>query len=112
MLEEGEPNNIEWDDEKEGAFQKLKELVSKPPILNLPDFSRSFLLQTDASNLRISCILCQEYDGMLHPIAFASKKLLDRETRYSVIERECLAIVWGIEKFKFFLYGRPFNLLS
>lgn len=43
-------------------------------------------------------------------MAFASRKLLDRETRYSTIERECLAVVWAVQKFKAYLYGREFVL--
>ena len=43
------------------------------------------------------------------PIAYVSKKLLPRETRYLVIERECLALVWGIQKFHMYLYGNAFK---
>ena len=52
----------------------------------------------------------QESDGLLHPIAYASRKLLPREQNYSVIEREALAIVWGISKFDLYLFGRPFTI--
>src|SRR6266496_4010855 len=76
----------------------------------MPDFSQPFILQTDASNVGLGAALCQEHDGEIFPIAYASKKLLDRETRYSVIERECLGIVWGIGKFKVYLYGQHFFL--
>ena len=48
------------------------------------------LLQ-DTSNTGIGAVLLQERDGLLHPVLYASRKLLDRETRYSTIERECLA---------------------
>ena len=43
-------------------------------------------------------------------MAYASRKLLDRETRYAVVEKECLAIVWGIDRFSRYLLGKPFNL--
>jgi len=57
----------------------------------------------------IGGILLQEEDGIKHPIAFASKKLLPRERNYSTIE-ECLAIVWAVQKFQNFLFGKPFAL--
>jgi hypothetical protein len=53
--------------------------------------------------------LLQGYEGELFPIAFASKKLLDREWNFSVGERECLAIVYGIKKFQKYLYGKSSN---
>ena len=51
-------------------------------------------------------------EGMKFPISYASRKLLSREIRYSVIEKECLALVWGIQKFESYLYGREFLLDS
>lgn len=52
----------------------------------------------------------QEHDGMKFPVYYASRKLLDREVNYAVIEKECLALVWGIQKFQTYLYGREFIL--
>ena len=56
----------------------------------------------------IGCILLQEFEDGLHPLGFASKKLLPRERNYSTIERECLAIIWAIKKFDLYLSGRSF----
>ncbi len=52
------------------------------PILRLPNFDLPFVIQTDASDIRISAVLCQDYNGTLFPVAYASKRLLDRESRY------------------------------
>lgn len=52
----------------------------------------------------------QRHDGMLHPVAYASRKLLERESRYSTIEREALALVWAIQKFHVYLFGNRFVL--
>ena len=50
----------------------------------------------------------QQYEGMNHPIAYASRKLLERERRYSVEERECLSIMWGVSRFDRYLCGKKF----
>ena len=50
----------------------------------------------------------QEHEGVKLPICYASRKLLARDMYYSVIEKECLRIIWGIQKFESFLYGRGF----
>ena len=85
-------------------------MLIRSPILWLPDFDRQFILQADASDLGVGAALLQRYEDGLFPIAYASKKLLPREKNYSVIERECLAIVFGIRKFQKYLYGAEFVL--
>ena len=86
--------------------------MSKEPILKLPDLERPFIVQTDASDDNLGACLIQEYDGVKHPVMFASKKLLPREQNYSVSEREALAIIWAVNKFHRFLYGVHFILES
>ena len=73
-----------------------------------PDYEKSFVLQTDASDHGLGAVLCQDKGLGLQPIACASKKLVGAATRYSTIEKECLAIVWGIRKFEPYLYGKQF----
>ena len=108
----GNPNEIIWNDARERAFQELKKRISEPPILRLPDVTRVVILQTDASHTGIGAVLLQEDSAAeKRPIAFASGKFQPRECRYSTtIERECLAIVWGITKFQEYLYGSEFLL--
>ena len=57
------------------------------------------ILQTDASDVGLGATLLQDRDGQIFPVAYASRKLLGRERRYSVMDRECLEIVLGIQKF-------------
>ena len=80
------------------------------PILRLPDLDKGFTLLTDASNAGIGAVLMQQTNEIKFAIAYASKKLLSWETRYSVIEREYLALVWGIKKFHMYLYGKVFQV--
>ena len=63
-----------------------------------------------ASNYGLGAVLFQYHDDRPHLISYASRKLLDRERRYSTIERECLAIVFGIHRFDFYLRGEEFIL--
>ena len=93
------------------AFLKLKSLLCSSPILASPNFQRPFVLQTDASDRGIGAVLSQEdEDSVERPIAYYSRKLAPREERYSVIEKECLAIKDGITAFQVYLLGRPFTI--
>jgi len=85
-------------DAQDRAFKTLKSYTANPPILRLPDFDfeKDFMLQTDACNDGIDAILLQEKKGFKHPMAFASRKLLQRESHYSTTDNQCLAIVWSI----------------
>ena len=84
--------------------------MSDSPVLKLPDVTKKFVLRTDASGTGVGAVLLQYHDNVPHPVAYASRKLLDRETRYSTIERELLAVVWAIQRFKYYLLGATFIL--
>ena len=71
-----------------------------------PDFTRTFILQTDASGEGVGAVLSQGEDD--RPIAYFSRKLLSRERAYSTVEKECLAIVLAIKHFKAYLMGKRF----
>ena len=81
----------------------LKKYLTSKPVLRLPDMDKSFILHTDASNSGVGAVLMQEHEGELHPISYASKKLSERETRYSRMERESLALVWAVKQFQVYL---------
>ena len=104
------PSKVRWEDAQEHAFQTLKERVSKFPILRLPDGDKEFVLRTDASDVGIGGVLMQRHEEGLFPVQFASRKLHARERVYPIIERECLAIIWAIKKFDYFLHGRKFRI--
>ncbi|XP_070174729.1 uncharacterized protein [Littorina saxatilis] len=99
---------ITWTAECDSALKAVQEVLSTFPVLLLPDLSQDFVVRTDASSTGLGAVLLQEKEGLLHPVAYASRKLLDRESRYSTIERECLAIVWGLTKFSRYLLCREF----
>nr|XP_018672786.1 uncharacterized protein zf(cchc)-26 isoform X2 [Ciona intestinalis] len=108
LTKKGHPDIVEWGDAQDRAFNNLKLMLSKKPILHLPDPSLGFVLRTDASRDGIGAVLMQVHEGKYFPVSYASKKLSSAERRYSTIERECLAVVWGVKKFMMYLYGTKF----
>ena len=98
-----------WNQECEQAFSTLKQYLVQSPVLTFPDFSstaKPFVLQTDTSSLGIGAVL--EQDGKV--VAYASRVLTKAEKSYSVIQQECLAIVYALKQFRQYLLGRPFTL--
>ena len=110
LTKKGKPNIVDWQPEHEAAFTKLKQLLTSKPVLQLPDLSKMFYVQVDASGAGIGAALLQEHDGQLLPVAYASRKLLPRESLYATVEKECLAVIFAVQKFKEYLYGRTFVL--
>ena len=108
-----EPNDIRWDEPKQQAFNTLKELLSKDPVVVLPDMNREFVVRSDASDEGLGALLMQpDNEKTLKIVSCASRKLKGAETRYSVIEKECLAIVWAVKKFAQYLHGQRFTVQS
>jgi hypothetical protein len=77
------------------AFNTLKQRLMSEPILQYPDFSRPFILTSDASNEDAGAVLSQGQVGSDLPIAFASRTFNRAEKNYSTVEKELAAIVWG-----------------
>ena len=109
-LKKGVREPLQWSPEEKGSFENIRNYFSRELILRLPDINKPFCLRTDASSIGLGAVLLQYHDDIPHPVSFSSQKLLPREQNYSTIERECLAIVWGINKYRYYLYGRPFLL--
>nr|KAG5707596.1 hypothetical protein BaRGS_030978 [Batillaria attramentaria] len=106
----GQPNKVKWDENCERAFQTLKARLCSSPVVCLPQSDLPYILRTDASEKGLGAVLLQDQGQGPQPVAYASKKLTGPELNYSVIEKECLAVVWGIEKFDPYLYGKTFVL--
>ena len=80
------------------------------PCLHLPDLTQPFYVYSDASGKSLGAVLCQKDESGEHPVAFASRKLKDCETRYSVFEREALGVVFAISQFSVYLLGKHFTV--
>ena len=92
------------------AVQQLKAMLSSEPVLRLPDLTKPYILRTDASDVGLGAVLLQQHEDGVYPVLYLSRKLDGPERNYSVIERECLAIVWAVSKLQVNLYGKPFVL--
>ena len=102
-----------WTNECEIAFQTLKNyLISNDHVLALPDFSKPFVLECDASKFGTGSLLLQKIGKHYKPIAFFSKHLTKTERNYSTSERELLSIVLGVEHFKQYIYGQHFTVIT
>lgn len=110
LLKKG--RKFEWTEETEKAFVDVRQALVEAPVLCCPDFTKPFQLHCDASGYGLGSVLMQVLDGEPRPIAYASKSLTKPQQNYSATERECLAVVWGIEKFRPYLEGTHFTVYT
>ena len=97
-----------WADEQENAFQTLKDKLTSDTVMAYFDPSKDTELWVDASPVGLAAILCQGNKI----VAYASCALSLVEQRYSQTERECLSILYGVEHFHLFLFGKSFTLVT
>jgi hypothetical protein len=83
-----------WNERAEEAFQRLKEVMTNPPVLELPNFSKSFIIECDASGEGISAILMQER----RPLAYLSQGLKGKSLALSTYEKEIIALMRTVRK--------------
>ena len=101
-----------WNAEQEQALEKIKKILTTGPILACPNFHHPFQLETDASDTGLGAVLTQNIENNNHVIAFASRSLIEAERKYSTSEKECLAVVWAIRKFRPYLEGYTFKVIT
>ncbi|XP_027157202.1 uncharacterized protein LOC113758631 [Coffea eugenioides] len=93
-----------WDEQAEQAFQELKHAMTQAPVLALPDFFRTFVLETDASQKTIGAVLMQQG----RPIAFMSQALGPKNQTLSIYEKELLSLITAVGKWRHYLLGTHF----
>ena len=93
---------FEWNEAQEVAFMRLKESLTSAPVLSSPRDERTFILDTDASDVALGAILQQESDGEVRVIAYASRALDGAQRSYCTTRKELLAVVYGLKQFRQF----------
>lgn len=106
------PKSVRWNDNAQESFVKIKEHLITAPILTNPDFSKPFSIHCDASDTAIAGVLTQDLNGGEQPIAYYSQKLTGAEQRYFATEKEALAVLKSIEKFRCYVEGSRFTVIT
>ena len=87
------------------TFETLKQALVSAPIIQAPDWSIPFELMCDASDYAVGAVLGQRKDNKLNVIYYASKTLNDAQRNYTTTEKEMLAVVFALEKFRSYIIG-------
>ncbi|XP_063635205.1 uncharacterized protein LOC134805954 [Cydia splendana] len=96
-----------WGPEQVEAFEQLKKRLTSAPVLIQADYQRPFILRTHSSNYALGGVLLQGQGKDERPIEYASRLLTPAERNYSTTEREALAVVWAVERFRGYIEGHP-----
>lgn len=105
--------SFEWNEQAQAAFENVKSKLCSAPFLIHPDYEKPFIVQCDASFHGVGAVLAQCDDsGIERPIAYMSKKLNKAQRNYTVTELECLAVVLAIKKFRMYIDGHPFKVVT
>ncbi|CAF0725133.1 unnamed protein product [Brachionus calyciflorus] len=102
-----------WSEPEQKSFEALKKALISKPILRQPNFSRKFILHTDASSYAIGAVLTQvDENGNEYVVSYNSRLLKNAEIHYGITEKECLSVVWAIKKYRVYLYGTNFDVIT
>lgn len=105
--------SFQWNQDANRSFESLKQALTTAPFLAHPDYLKPFIVQCDASKYGVGGLLAQcDENGDERPIAFMSHKLNKAQRNYTVTELECLAVVLTIKKFRSYIEGHEFKVVT
>ena len=96
---------FEWTELHQHSFKELKKAFTSAPILRHFDPLKEVIIETDASNFALGCVLSQKHEGRLHPVAFHSRKMSPAERNYDIHDKEMLAIVDAFKVWRHYCHG-------
>ena len=94
-----------WSHEHEEEWKQIKEILSTEPVLAYYDVNKTTKVSTDSSKDGLGAVLLQLHGEQWKPVAYAARSLTNSETRYAQIEKECLGLVFGCQRFHNYIYG-------
>jgi hypothetical protein len=102
-----------WDDTCQKAFEEIKVYLTNPPILVAPVSGKPFLLYVRAMDHSLGVLLAQKNnEGFEQAIYYHSRTLIGAESRYNPVEKECLALVFAVQKTRHYLVGQTIHVVS
>lgn len=110
LLKKGVP--FKWSECQQRAFHTLKTALTTQPVLAHFNPSLEVEIHTDASSYGLGAVLIQKHEDKEHVVAYASRALSKPELNYPITEKECLAIIWAIAKFRPYVFGRHFKVIT
>lgn len=106
-------NKFSWSVECQKSFDSLREKLVSAPIISCPDYNLPFQVQTDASGHGLGAVLSQPNpNGGENVICYLSRSLTKQEQNYSTTERECLAVLWALEKLRPYIEGIKIEVIT
>ena len=104
---------FEWTKECEEAFETLKNMLIRKPVLAFPNPSKEFVLEVDASNIALGGVLSQyQDDNILHPVAYFSNALSEGQKKWSTYNKETFALVCALRHWYLYLIGKSMFLFD
>ena len=111
LTKKGQP--FVWTSECQSAFDKMKTAFTTAPVLTHFDFEKDVVIETDASDFVSAGIMSQRDDeGILHPVAYYSKKHSPAECNYDIYDKKLMAVVWAFEEWRCYLIGKKVTILT
>ena len=106
--------NFEWGADQQKAFEDLKTQLTEAPVLAQPDATGQFRVEVDASGYALGGVLSQKQDNKWKPVVFISRTMSPTEVNYKIYDKELLAIMYAIDKWRHYLMGaeEPFEILT
>ena len=95
-------SEFDWLPHHEDAFATIKKLITEAPVLSYYDVNKEVTIESDSSKVGLGAVLTQ--DG--RPVAYASRTLTKTERNYTLIEKECLSIVFATQRFEQYILGK------
>jgi hypothetical protein len=101
-----------WTTQTQEAFNNLKTRMTSAPVLCIPEPECPFTVMTDASDFAVGAVLTQDQGNGPQPVAFTSRKMNPHERNYAAHEKETLAVMHALKKWKVYLEGRHFTVYT